>query len=150
MADDGPWFYTVLSSSKDNPYDLLADTVAAPFPGLSIIGGENLVILKNTRHLQASWTFVKWMTGKEAQEIMFKVGQIPTNRTTEVPEAIRDNPFFRATMEGIRYPYLRPPIPELDDVETIFNRYMLQIFTDKLPVKEGLDRAAAEIEAAIR
>lgn len=152
MVDEGPWFYTVLSSSKDNPYSLVDDTVVAPFPGRSIIGGENLVILKDTKHLQAAWTFVKWMTGQEAQQMMFKVGQIPTNATAETPEAWRGNPFYRATMEGIRNgdPYLRPTIPQLDDIEDIFKNYMLQILTGKLTTEEGLDRAAAEIEATIR
>ncbi len=150
MVDEGPWFYTILSGSKDNRYDLLADTVAAPFPGRSIIGGENLVILKETKHLEASWTFVKWMTGKEAQETMFKVGQIPTNRTAEMPEALRSNPFFKATMEGIRNPYLRPPIPRLYDIEEIFTDNMLLVFAGKLTTREGLDRAAAEIEAIIQ
>ncbi|AJY76986.1 extracellular solute-binding protein [Paenibacillus beijingensis] len=150
MIDEGPWFYSILSSSKDNKYNLLDDTVAAPFPGKSIIGGENLVILKNTRHLQASWTFMKWMTGREAQQMMFKVGQIPTNIDAATPVEMQKNPFVMATMEGIKNPYLRPPIPKLNDVETIFTKYMLLIFTNKLPVKEGLDRAAAEIESAIR
>lgn len=149
MIDEGPWFYSVLSSSKANKYNLLDETVAAPFPGKSIIGGENLVILKNTRHLQASWAFVKWMTGKEAQQMMFEAGQIPVNTEAAIPDWVRKNPFVMATMEGISNPSLRPPIPKLNEVETIFTKYMLLIFTNKLPVKEGLDRAAAEIEKAI-
>jgi len=151
MADDGPWFYTILSSSKDNPYNLINDTVVAPFPGRSIIGGEDLVILKDTPHLQAAWTFVKWMTGKQAQQMMFKVGQIPTNTTAETPDEWRGNPYFKATMEGIKQqPYLRPTIPKLEDIEDIFDDYILQIITDKLTVEAGLNQAAAEIEAVLR
>lgn len=150
MVDDGPWFYTILSNSKDNPYDLLTDTVVAPFPGRSIIGGEDLVILKDTRHLQAAWTFVKWMTGKEAQQMMFKVGQIPTNKEARTPDEWRGNPFFKATMEGIKHPYLRPTSPKLDDIEDVFDQSMLRIFTDKVSTIEGLNQAAAEIEAILR
>lgn len=90
------------------------------------------------------------MTGKEAQQMMFKVGQIPTNTTVETPDEWRDNPYFKATMEGIKHPYLRPTSPKLDDIEDVFDKYMLQMITDKIAVQAGLDQAAAEIEAILR
>lgn len=147
MADDGPWFYSVLSTSKENTFDLAGDTFVTPFPGRSVIGGENLVILKDTQHLQAAWTFMKWMTGMEAQRMMFKAGQLPTNIEAQSSAPAVDNAFVAATMQGVKNAMLRPPIPHGNEIEDLFADYMLLIFTKKLTVAEGLNRAAAAIDA---
>ncbi|CAI6041430.1 extracellular solute-binding protein [Cohnella sp. JJ-181] len=150
MVDDGPWFYSVLSTSKENTYDLDNDTVVTPFPGRSVIGGENLVILKDTQHLKAAWTFTKWMTGKEAQQMMFKAGQLPTNIEAGTTAAFNGNPYVAATMQGVKNAMLRPPIPADNEIEELFANYMMKIVMKKLTVTEGLNQAAAAIDAAIQ
>lgn len=150
MVDDGPWFYSVLSTSKENTFNLEDDTLVTPFPGRSVTGGENLVILKDTLHLKAAWTFMKWMTGKEAQQMMFKAGQLPTNIEAEMSADIEGNAFVAATMQGVKNAMLRPPIPRDNEIEDLFSKYMLLVFTKKLTVAEGLNQAAAAIDAVVR
>ncbi|MDI4644335.1 extracellular solute-binding protein [Cohnella hashimotonis] len=149
MADDGPWFYSVLSTSQENKFDLKNDTMVTPFPGRSVIGGENLVILRDTPHLQAAWTFMKWMTGKEAQQTMFEAGQLPTNREAGMSASVDGNAFVAATMQGVKDAMLRPPIPDDLEIEDLFTKYMLLVFTKKLTVSEGLNQAAAAIDAVV-
>ncbi|MFD2328277.1 extracellular solute-binding protein [Cohnella sp. GCM10020058] len=150
MADDGPWFYTVLSTSQENTFDLKGDTLVTPFPGRSVIGGENLVILRDTPHLEAAWTFMKWMTGKAAQETMFKAGQLPTNSEAGTSASAQGNAFVAATMQGVKNAMLRPPIPDDIEIEDLFSNYMLLVFTKKLTVAEGLNQAAAAIDTVVR
>jgi multiple sugar transport system substrate-binding protein len=148
MIDDGPWFYSILNNSKDNKYNLLETTEVAPFPGNSIVGGEDLVILKDTKHLDASWTFLKWMTTKDAQGRMLKTGLIPTNSEViaDVPNEIKANPYIMATIKALDHSFLRPPIAKWESIEGIFMGYLLQIFIKKISVENGLNNAAVEID----
>lgn len=88
MTDEAPWFYGLL-----NHADLdraLKQTLPVPFPKsngpASIIGGENLVIMKGSKRRDEAWAFMKWMTRREAQLVMSRAGLIPTNR--EAVEAL--------------------------------------------------------------
>ncbi|HBS44346.1 MAG TPA: ABC transporter substrate-binding protein, partial [Paenibacillus sp.] len=82
LTDEAPWFYRLLKDSEIK--QALQQTVPVPFPKgngpSSIIGGENLVIMKGSEHPAEAWAFMKWMTGKEAQLIMARAGLIPTNK----------------------------------------------------------------------
>ena len=81
MIDEAHWFH-VVNSTGDNK-ELLKDTIIAKFPsdvraGTSIIGGENLIMFKNSKHREQAWTFMKWMMTEQPQKIMAETGLIPT------------------------------------------------------------------------
>ena len=76
-----PWYYGIVSSA--NP-DL--DFGVAPFPGSEATGGSgysliessNIIISPTTKHAEAAWDFLKYITVGEGSEIMItKKGDIP-------------------------------------------------------------------------
>lgn len=146
MIDDGPWFFSIQATSEEAVGKLAETAEAVPFPGPSIVGGENMVILKGTKHREAAWTFLKWMAGVPAQTLLFKAGLIPTNSEVPIPLEVKDNPFIMATVKGLENPFLRPPISRLERLESIFEAAMLQIFTHKVTVEQGLNDAARRME----
>jgi multiple sugar transport system substrate-binding protein len=150
MIDDGPWFYSILTNVKGSKVDVAQATVAAPFPGIgtSIVGGENLVILKDTKHLQASWTFLKWMTSQEAEQRMLRTGLLPTNVNVEIP-AGPENDWIAASKKGLEHPLLRPPIPAWKEVESIWLNYATLIFSHKISVESGLNEASAAMDRVL-
>jgi multiple sugar transport system substrate-binding protein len=63
MVVEGPWFYSAGEAKPNFP--------SAPIPAyegrsISIVGGEDLVMLKGTQHQEAAWTFMKFMLREEA------------------------------------------------------------------------------------
>jgi multiple sugar transport system substrate-binding protein len=154
MTDEGPWFYSVLDSEEQRR--ALENTLRAPVPALSpdrptsIVGGESLVLLKNSHVSAEAWVFMEWMVGKEAQLDMAKTGMIPTNLEA-VKELSGESGTYTATyLEALRSSFLRPPVGNWTRVNEAFRLGMKQIFEGKTPVKAGLDQLAAQLDALLR
>ncbi len=64
-----------------------------PTPGYSNIGGWNLYVNPHSKNLAADLTFVKWMTGTDAQNILAtQFSEIPTNESVRTsPSVIASN-----------------------------------------------------------
>lgn len=65
-------------------------------PGHAAIGGWNLYLNPHSKNMGAALTFIKWMTGKQAQMIMAtKGGEIPSNvQVLQDPTAQQANPAY--------------------------------------------------------
>ncbi len=149
MTDDGPWFYSLLNKTELDR--ALKRTIPVPFPqgngSASIIGGENLVIMKGSKHPNEAWTFMKWMTGKEAQLIMAQTGLIPTN--LEAAKAFKVTPnssYLNPFKEPAENSFQWPPVKNWSKIDEVYTNYLNRIFAGELSAKDGLDRAAAEID----
>lgn len=64
-----------------------------PTPGYSNIGGWNLYANPHSKNLAADLTFIKWMTGPDAQKILAtQFSEIPTNQSVRTaPDVISSN-----------------------------------------------------------
>ena len=68
-----------------------------PYPGYSNIGGWNLYINPHSKNLQADLTFIKWITGTQAQTIEASppFSEIPTNAAVRaLPKIKKESPPF--------------------------------------------------------
>ncbi|MGM0874683.1 MAG: extracellular solute-binding protein [Bacillota bacterium] len=148
MTDDGPWFYSLLNK-KELDF-ALKRTIPVPFPHgngpASIIDGENLVIMKGSKQPAEAWTFMNWMTKKEAQLVMARTGLIPTNLEASKAFKVTRNsylsPYKEATENAIQW----PPVKNWCKIDEVYTEHLNKIFAGELSVKDGLDRAAAEID----
>ncbi|PFG07791.1 extracellular solute-binding protein [Bacillus sp. es.034] len=148
MIDEGPWFYSVRS---ENDLALVNQrTASGVFPSngeeCSILGGENAVITKGTKHREASWTFVKWMTTEEPQSLLLKAGLLPTNKRVEISNFAEEYPYYKSYIESIDEAFLRPPVPQWEEINTILTNTFRNIFSGEVSVEEGLKKAAADID----
>ncbi|CAG9620338.1 extracellular solute-binding protein [Sutcliffiella rhizosphaerae] len=148
VIDEGHWFYSI--RQKEVMKELYEKTVLAPFPATkgrgSVLGGENLVITKGTKHLEESWTFLKWMTTETPQRMLLETGLIPTNKHVEVADLYDDHPYLQTYVESLDDAFLRPPLAEWSKIDEIYTRYMRLIFSKNMSVEEGLHAAAQEID----
>ncbi|WP_445506520.1 extracellular solute-binding protein [Niallia sp. 03190] len=149
MVDDGPWFYSLLSDASLNQAHKL--TLPVPFPNnnrpVSIIGGENLVIMKGSKHPEEAWIFMKWMTAKKAQLLMAQTGLIPTNmEAAKILEESGKSYPYSSYVEAMNYAFLWISDKNWYKIDKVYTDYLIKIFAGELSVKEGLDRAAAEID----
>jgi multiple sugar transport system substrate-binding protein len=148
MTDDGPWFYSLLNKTELD--HALKRTIPVPFPhgngSASIIGGENLVIMKGSKHPDEAWTFMKWMTGKEAQLIIAQTGLIPTNLEAAKAFKVTPNSYLNPFKEPAENSFQWPPVKNWSKIDEVYTNYLNRIFAGELSAKDGLDRAAAEID----
>ncbi|MFF2886470.1 extracellular solute-binding protein [Paenibacillus sp. NPDC057967] len=156
MIDEGPWYYSILLNIANTEVDLLQRTKPVPFPSdgeyRSIMGGESLVMTKGARNKEEAWTFMSWMANKQTQLKLMDAGLIPAN--TEAFEAGRhsDNPVIRYLapyMEGIEDAFYRPPIPQWNEIEKLYNTAMEDIFMRGKDVEETLDDTARKMDALL-
>ncbi|MDQ8738640.1 extracellular solute-binding protein [Paenibacillus sp. LHD-38] len=148
MTDEGPWYYSKLEGAELDR--TLKQTIPVPFPrgngSASIMGGNHLVIMKGSRNPVQAWTFMKWMTGKEAQLTMAKTGLIPTNLEARSAWTVNRDSYLYPYVEATDDAFLRPPVKNWGNIEQVYTGFMSKIFLGELTVQEGLDRAAAEID----
>ncbi|QWU16771.1 multiple sugar transport system substrate-binding protein [Paenibacillus sophorae] len=152
LTDEAPWFFSLLKESDKR--QALKQTLSVPFPKRngtsSIIGGENLVIMKGSRHPVEAWVFMKWMTGLEGQLIMAKAGLIPTNKEAVKALNVSSHSYLYPYVEEVDDSFLRPPVKNWSKIDEMYTVYMNQIFLGHLSAREGLDRAAEEIDKLLK
>lgn len=147
VTDEGPWFYSVFQGTALK--QAIDATIAVPFPDqfgpASIMGGEDLVIPKGSDNTQEAWTFMKWMTGKEAQTVMSQTGLIPANLEAKAIKAQAES-FIPPFAQALNQTFLRPPVKNWSRIDEVYTGYMKQIFQGELTPRQGLTQAAAEID----
>ncbi|WP_276357921.1 extracellular solute-binding protein [Cohnella caldifontis] len=149
MIDEAHWFFT--SNEHTENHALLDDMATGLFPseerdGTSVIGGENLVLFRGSRHPQEAWTFMKFMVSEPVQEIMAETGLIPAIRDFDRAKL---QPVFRVYVDQLQHAEPRPPVPQWDEVDDEFSRMVTRIFEGERPVAEALRESAAKIDAIL-
>jgi multiple sugar transport system substrate-binding protein len=146
MIEEAHWFYTVNSIGPNK--DLLKNTVIGMFPddvhqGTSIIGGENLVLFKNSKHMPEAWTFMKWMVTEKPQEMMAETGLIPTIK--DMQNVIR-NPLFTSYLQQLDRAQPRPPVSTWTEIDNVYAKLIERILTGEQPLEEAIRSATKEID----
>ena len=150
MEVDGPWRATLAKAAN---IDVGSAKLPAGSAGsYSVLGGEDFMMFKTSdaAHQDAAWKFIKFMTGKDAQVAMARVGQMPVNKEALTdPEAITAMPLLPVFTEALQTARARPVTPKWGDMENIIATKVAEAVTGQKPVQTALDEAAAEIDKLI-
>ena len=141
----GPWG-NPLVASVDKEVAEEKTGVALLFKGkyaASIVGGEDVVIFRQTKHPEAAWKFVKFLISERFQLEMFEVGQIPVLRSL-VPKLSTD-PYYKVFMEQLETARARTPHPKFAQMKEIIHREVEAALLGLKTPKEALDAIAAEV-----
>ena len=146
MIDEAHWFFTANDNAENGSF--LADTVTGLFPsdvrpGTSIIGGENLVLFRGSKHPQEAWAFMKFMVSEPVQNIMAETGLIPSIRDFDRNKL---QPTFRVYIDQLQHAEPRPPVPQWDEIDDVFSRMVTRVLVGEKPVEQALKESAREID----
>lgn len=148
ITDEGPWFYNNWTDTELQRAIKL--TIPVPFPNdkgpSSLADGEDLVITKGSKHPEAAWTFLKWMTGKEAQMMISRSGLLPTNREAAQSMKVSRDSYIHPYQEALANAVQRPAIRNWEKIDEVYSLYLGKIFLGEISAKEGLTRAAEKID----
>jgi multiple sugar transport system substrate-binding protein len=120
-------------------------------PGYSTVGGWNLYVNPNTTKLQATLTFIDWMTDLPAQGIIAQFSQIPANRQARAdldntgPDA---NPALAVAVEAIaeRQVYRPASTPVYPELSAAVYRNINKALTGEMSPEAALKKAGEEID----
>lgn len=146
MVVEGPWFY---SAGETRPNLPSATIPAVDGRSISIVGGEDLVMLKGTKNAEAAWTFMRFMMTAEAQLPMVSAGMIPTMAALLDQVDISGSPWMEAYLEQLKTAMPRTPSAEWPSIEEILNLTFESILRGAVSAQEGLDSAAAQIDVLL-
>lgn len=143
MVLEGPWFYSAGEEKPNHP--------SAPLPSVdgrsvSVVGGENLVMIKGSKNAEAAWTFMQYMTTAEAQLPMVNAGMIPTMADNLNKVDISNSPWMAAYLEQLKTASPRTPSAEYPSIDEVLELTFESILRGAVGVQEGLDSAAAQID----
>jgi multiple sugar transport system substrate-binding protein len=119
-------------------------------PGTSTIGGWNLYINPHSKSVAADLTFIKWMTGTQAQTILAtQFSEIPTIQSVRTsPSVVASNPVL-ATVPHTRLIPRPAGTPQYAKVSQAIYTNVNSVLTGSSASSAGLSSAASQINSAV-
>jgi multiple sugar transport system substrate-binding protein len=155
MEINGPWSIpTIRTQSK-------VDLGIAPLPmykrKATNIGGTVNIMFKTTEERQkATWEFMKYFSGTEAQaELGVKAGFIPVRKSSlQQPiwkEYVKEFPDIQVHIDSYEFGRYRPyGIVTYDEISQILSRHLQAALYQKESSKEALDKAVQEAQPKVK
>lgn len=118
----------------------------------AVIHGLSNVISANTKHPEEAWQFVKFLGGKEANEIWAKSGVVIPARmdVLDTWKETHPNLNLQAYIDELEYSIVYPTsknTPKWNDIEI---NYIKQIWAGKISVEDGLEKIREEMDKALQ
>lgn len=148
MIVDGPWMPDIFT----NQYPKL-DYALAPLPtgaagGISVVGGEDIVVFKQTQNQAAALAFTRFMLTSESQLAMGKVGNMPVLKSltgnTELPS------YYAIFQQQMLTAQPRTPTPQWSKIDDVVTNAVLKALRGDATVQSSLDDAAATIDSLLK
>jgi ABC-type glycerol-3-phosphate transport system substrate-binding protein len=145
MFQDGPWFIGIIQKGHPDFKICVAPMVEGEKPG-NITGGTALGISPLSKHKDAAWKFIQFMT---SDDVLTRWNEATDN----VPPVVSafDRPKFKelpmsVAAEVVKQPGVIPAnqYPESTKLNTIIRTYLQAAYLGTMKPQEALDKAAAE------
>lgn len=130
---------------------------AGPAGRATFIGGSHLTIFKGSKHKDAAWDIIKYLSSEEAQLAYAQAsGQLPAKKS--VMDSLKSDPNYKAMVEATEYGRSYPAIPQWGPCETALVKYFGNIWDivagvsgtySQEAIQQQLDDAANEVNAIL-
>jgi multiple sugar transport system substrate-binding protein len=122
MMVTGPW--ELGEFTRRLPDSLQGEWATAPLPGpdgpgLSFAGGSSLVMFQGTRHPEAAWRLMRFLSRPEQQVRFWRLtGDLPARREAWADTGLAADPRTRAFGEQLQRTAPCPMVPEWEEIAT--------------------------------
>ncbi|MGZ3583147.1 MAG: extracellular solute-binding protein [Ktedonobacterales bacterium] len=148
MIIDGPWMPPIFQSTYPTLEYGLAPMPAGPGgQSASVVGGEDIAILKSTQKLAATKKFVEFMTSKEAQVLMGQVGQMPVLQSASTDSSLPS--YFSVFSQQLQTAKPRTVSPNWQKIDGALTDAFNTVLRHKASAQTALDLAAATIDSLL-
>lgn len=148
MFFEGPWFFSSIPSYADK------NIIPAPIPAYngksaSVVGGEDIVIFKDSKNPEAAFEFIKFMLSEQVQMMMASKGQMPILKSAAEKDQIRNSPVYSAYQKQLESAQTRIPSPQNTTIGQIWSDCMMKALKGEATAEAALKEAAALIDAEL-
>jgi multiple sugar transport system substrate-binding protein len=143
---NGPW--NIAEFRKRLPPSLADAWMTMPLPGpdgpgASVAGGTSFVLFRSSKHKEAAWQLIAWLSEPEQQiRLHALTGNPPPRRAPWRAPALANDPYARAFRDQLERAVPTPKVPEWERIATEIRLVGEQVANDRLTV----DEAAAEMD----
>lgn len=143
----GPW--NLEAFKRRLPPERQGDWMTAPLPGpvgpgVSTAGGSSLVIFRSSRHREAAWRLIEYLSEPAVQVRFHELsGNLPPRRTAWRDERLAGDVHAKAFREQLEHVRPTPKIPEWERIATEMQTVAEEVVRGRLDVHEAsraLDR----------
>ena len=148
MMDDGPWYYSIVgdSASENTLFSTLPE---GPGGSISVVGGENMVMMSTCENQDAAWEFINFMVSAETQITMAEVGMIPTRISAATDPEAAKAPYFATYVEQLTTARPRTPHPNWGKVSDTLGLAFESVIRGEATAQEALRSAAQTIDGLL-
>jgi multiple sugar transport system substrate-binding protein len=144
---EGPWMPGIFANQFPELEYELAPIPAGPAGSASVVGGEDIVVFKQTQNKEAALAFTRFMLSEEAQLAMGKVGQMPVLTSLAGHSDLPD--FYGVFQEQLETAKARTPVPAWPRIDEAVSNAVLKALRGDATVQAALDEAATAVDGLL-
>lgn len=143
----GPW--NIGEFKRRLPASSQASWMTAPLPGpdgpgASIAGGSSLVMFRSSRHKDAAWQLIQFLSQPDVQRRFHDLtGDLPPRRSAWTDSALADDAYAKAFREQLERVRPTPKVPEWERIATEIRNVTERLVHGDITV----DQAVEELDA---
>jgi len=146
MILEGPWFPPAFSKQFPDVEFGLAPVPAGPAGSISVVGGEDIVLFKQSAHKAEALEFMTYMLSEDVQLQMLSVGQVPVLKSAIDSDTVKNHPYIGIFLDQLKTAKARTPHPKWNQIEQIMSNTGAAILSGQVDIQTGLDNAVGEID----
>lgn len=144
----GDWAYNTLKTGNPN-----LDFGIAPMPknkqAGTVLGGLMLGINKNTKYPDAAFAYLKWLTDKEQDYVMYDLGRIPARTDVDTNVVLGKNPMLKPFFDQAASTMPRPTVVNLKDVDSAIIDSFKQVLYNQMTPDKALSSLSDKLNQII-
>jgi multiple sugar transport system substrate-binding protein len=148
----GPWQLGEFANRLPPEMQDKWSTMPMPGPhgdssGVSMAGGSSLVVFGSSKHKEAAWKLVEWMSQPTQQARFYHLsGDLPPTYSAWRDSSLANNPraqAFRVQLDRVRP---LPPVPEWEQIATMMIDYAERAARGSLSTEGALEALDADVD----
>jgi multiple sugar transport system substrate-binding protein len=155
MYITGPW--NIGEFTRRLPPELKDAWATVPIPGpapgksLSIAGGSSLVLFKSSKHKEASWKLLEFLTSPEQQRKLYELtGDLPARPSAWTDSTLAQNPRAQSFFEQLQRVVPLPQVPEWEQIATMIAQASEQVARERMTTDEALTALERDVNGLLR
>jgi multiple sugar transport system substrate-binding protein len=149
----GPW--NIEEFKRRVPTEHQGDWMTAPLPGphgpgASTAGGSSLVIFRSSRHAQATWRLIEFLS-EPAVQVRFHqlTGDLPPRRSAWQDEELAGNVYAKAFFDQLERARPAPQVPEWERIMSEMQLIAEQVVSGRMDTEEAIRVLDARVDAIL-
>jgi multiple sugar transport system substrate-binding protein len=145
---DGPWMVPIFKDQYPNKEVDLTTVPAGKGGSASVVGGEDIVLFKESKHQAEAQEFIRFMLSRQTQVTMGNIGQMPV--LSELAGSPDLPAYFGVFQEQLKTAKARTPSPAWPKIDEAIGTAVTLAIKGQATPQQALDQAAKSIDALLK